>query len=52
MSTLNKHKLIHIIGDSKFGGGTVVIMQLAKAAQRIGFEVDILTTDQLTQEII
>ena len=42
-------KVLHIVGDSKFGGGAVVIMQLARLAADLGWETQVLTTDPIFQ---
>ena len=38
--------MLHIVGDSKSGGVTRIVMQLASGAALSGWEVDVLTTDQ------
>lgn len=38
-------KILHVVGDSKFGGGSVIIMGLAEKAVELGWEVNVLTSD-------
>jgi len=38
-------RLLHIVGDSKFGGGAKVILDLARVGAHLGLSVDVLTTD-------
>ena len=44
--------VLHIVGDSKFGGGGIVILQLAGLARRLGWHVDVLTTDAVLQGVL
>ncbi|MEM3434526.1 MAG: glycosyltransferase, partial [Candidatus Methanomethyliaceae archaeon] len=41
---LNK-KVLHILGDSRFGGGVRVVISLAKMARERGWQSDALSTD-------
>ena len=41
-------KVLHVLGDSKYGGGTAGTLAMAQAAQGAGWSVDLLTTDPMT----
>lgn len=45
-------RLLHIHGSTKFGGDSVLILELADAARNAGFEVDVLATDPVFQKHI
>src|ERR1035437_919643 len=45
-------KVLHIVGDSKFGGGSLIVMQLAGLAKRQGWHVGVLTTDASFQRAL
>lgn len=38
-------RLCHIVGDSRFGGGSRIITRLAEAGRDAGYDVEVLTTD-------
>lgn len=43
-------KVLQVVGDSKWGGGSAVILALAEAGRRAGWRVDLLATDPFTME--
>ena len=45
-------KLLHVVGDSRFGGAGRIILGLGKTAQAEGWEVDVLATDPVFQRSI
>jgi len=45
-------KLLHIVGDSRFGGAGKIILALAQMAKAEGWEVDVLTTDPTFQAAV
>ena len=44
-------KILHIVGDSKWGGGGYIILALANMARQSGWEVDVLATDPICQSM-
>lgn len=38
-------KILHVVGDSKFGGGSVIIGQIVLSQLKAGFDVEVLSTD-------
>jgi glycosyltransferase involved in cell wall biosynthesis len=48
----DRPRLLHVVGSSKFGGDSVLVIELARAARERGFDVDILATDPRFQELI
>ncbi len=45
-------RLLHVLGSSKFGGDSVLVLELARTARASGYEVDILATDPRFQDHI
>lgn len=45
-------RVLHVVGSSKFGGDSVLVVELARAARDRGFAVDILATDPHFQDLI
>ena len=44
-------RVLHIVGDSRFGGAASIILGLAQVAQSEGWQVDILTTDPVFRQV-
>lgn len=45
-----RRRILHVVGDSAFGGGSRIILAIAVRAQRAGYGVDIFTTDARFQQ--
>ena len=45
-------RLLHIVGESRFGGAARIILRLGQIAQAEGWQVDILTTDPVFQQAV
>ena len=49
---MTRPRILHVKGSGGFGGDCVLILELGRAAQEQGFEVDILATSPRFQELI
>jgi glycosyltransferase involved in cell wall biosynthesis len=49
---VNGPSLLHVVGPSKFGGDSVLVLELARAAVENGFRVDVLASDPRFQDLI
>lgn len=45
-------RLLHITGDSRFGGAGRIIVRLGETAKAQGWKVDVLTTDAVFEEVL
>jgi glycosyltransferase involved in cell wall biosynthesis len=45
-------RLLHIVGESRFGGIAKIILPLGKITQAEGWQVDVLTTDPIFQQAV
>lgn len=45
-------RILHIVGDSKFGGASILIIRLAQKAKGVGWDVDVLTADSIFQKAL
>lgn len=45
-------RLLHIVGESRFGGVAKIILGLGRIAQDEGWQVDVLTTDPVVQKTV
>ena len=48
----NPVRLLHIVGESRFGGAARIILRLGQIAQDEGWKVDVLTTDPVFQHAV
>ena len=44
---MNQFRLLHIVGDSSFGGAAKIILRLAQTMRAEGWHVDVLTTNSV-----
>ena len=44
--------MLHIVGESRYGGAARIILRLGQIAQAEGWQVDILTTDPVFQQAV
>lgn len=45
-------RTLHIVGDSKYGGGSYTILRLAQMAKQQGWQPAVLTTDPVFQQVL
>jgi glycosyltransferase involved in cell wall biosynthesis len=45
-------RLLHVVGESRYGGAGKIVLQLGQVAQAEGWQVDILATDPVFQQAI
>jgi glycosyltransferase involved in cell wall biosynthesis len=49
---MQRPALLQVVGPSKFGGDSVLVLEMARAAEQNGFRVDILAGDPRFRELI
>lgn len=49
---MSEVRVLHLVGDSRYGGGAQIILPLAVQAQCEGWHVDIMATDRMLQQVI
>jgi glycosyltransferase involved in cell wall biosynthesis len=50
--SIDSKKMLHIVGDSRFGGAAWIILSLGRLAKAAGWQVDILATDPTLQHVL
>ena len=45
-------RVLHVVGDSRFGGIGRIIVGLGRVARAEGWQVDVLTTDPVVQQVV
>jgi glycosyltransferase involved in cell wall biosynthesis len=45
-------KVLHVVGDSRYGGAATIILGLGRVAQEEGWQADVLTTDPVFQDAV
>lgn len=45
-------RILHIVGDSKYGGGSYIILRLAQMAKQQGWQPAVLTLDPVFQQVL
>jgi glycosyltransferase involved in cell wall biosynthesis/ribosomal protein S18 acetylase RimI-like enzyme len=48
----NRIRVLHIVGDSRYGGIARIILGLGRVGQAQGWQVDVLTTDPVVQQAL
>jgi len=48
----NPVRVLHVVGDSRFGGIAHIILGLGRIAKAEGWQVDVLTTDPTLQQVV
>jgi glycosyltransferase involved in cell wall biosynthesis len=49
---MERPALLQVVGPSKFGGDSVLVLEMARAAEENGFRVDVLASDPRFRELI
>lgn len=49
---MHKIRVLHVIGSSKFGGASTIILELCRLVRRNGWDVDVLADDPIFQQAV